>query len=222
MAVNFNPSEQASGENSTLNQLMKDALRDLGELTPDTYLTLYQKKLINYANKVINEINRHPIFLDILEDQFDDIVGCSMTQGSNKITLPSSATTMLKRGAPFRITGCGFGGGTLTTFVLKDSDVANQLIAADEAETTNAAATIKPVFTGRLRLYTGVNDTRAVDDQVMIEGIKHFYTADDTNDATRISTKATQFYDRLNAWLNSVTNYFGRLDMVLRDEESFR
>ena len=80
----FNPSGSGTGQFSTLSELVDDMLKENGEASPAVLRALEEKKFINYANRIVADINRHPTFLDLLDNAYDDQTG-SMTSGSNEL-----------------------------------------------------------------------------------------------------------------------------------------
>lgn len=213
----FNPVDYPSGAFSPLLSLVRDALIDMGESTPDVMVALNSKRLTNCANRVINDVNRHPVFLDILKDQWTPITGTSITAGTQVLTLPSTAETILAEFTPVKVVGAGDGGGDLYSFVLKNN-IANQVTLVDVAQSTVTSAETGPIHTSRLRLYSTTSEVRPVDDQTMIEGIKFYYTIDDRDLGSYQVAKSTQYFDRLNTWMVSLQNYLGELVMEPRDE----
>lgn len=215
----FNPTATPSGEFSPLVDLMRDALMDSGETNPDLLIARENERLINAANRVINDINAHPYFYDIMRAAFDDITGCAMTVASALLTLPSSTTTVLYDYAPVKVAGAGSGGGDLYSFVLKRSET--ELRLADEADTTVSNATVSSPYRSRLRLYVSNTDIRAVDDQTMIEGIKSYYMMHD-HDSVQDKVMMTQaYFGRLNTWLANLQGLGGDMFVEPRDESAF-
>lgn len=215
----FNPTAHPSGAFSPLINLMRDALMDTGETNPDLLIAQEQKRLINAANRVINDINAHPYFMDLIRRAFEDINGCSMTAGSAVLILPSSNTTILYDYTPVKVSGAGSGGGDTYSFVLSRSETETRL--ADEADTTVSDAVVSSPYRSRLRLYTAATDIRVVDDQTMIDGIKHYYMTHD-NDDPRMKVAMEQVYwGRINVWLANMLGAQGDLIIQPRDENYF-
>lgn len=215
----FNPADYPQGPFSPLQSLVRDALREMGESSPDVFIAMQQKRMLNYGNKVVNEVNKHPMFMDLLHNAWDPVSGCSITAGTNLLNVPTSAGLSLGAYSPIKIVGAGSGGGDMITFALSGQNGVYKL--ADEADTSVTSATVKPLYSTRIKPYTSITEVRAIDDHVMIEGIKYFYTGDDASGPFPVQIKTNAFYTRLNAWMVTLINGFGDLTMTLRDEDDF-
>lgn len=218
----FNPNDSPSGPFSPLLSLIRDALQDAGETSPDTLIALQEKRLINCANRVIDDVNRHPYFLDLLASVFTDITGVQMTAGSTALVLPASNTVSLGKFTALKVGGAGNGGGDLITFI-SDKVTDESLTLADAAETTVTSATARPIFKSRLTRYSSTTEKREIDDRVMIEGILHYYQLrDDSNNPQRAQVNISIYYDALNSWLGAFTNVQGLLEVPVADEDVVR
>lgn len=212
----------ASAQFSSLSQLVDDMLKENGEASPSVLRGLEEKKFINYANRIVADINRHPTFLDLLDNTYDDQTG-SISSGSNELTISTGSVTFGDY-TPLKIAGAGGGGSDLYSFVIKPktsggSVVSGTYMIADEADTTVSAATVSNPYKVRLKRYVLIGDTRAIDDEVMIEGLKAYYAVDDidTNNGGLIQLKNSIYLNTLNNWLGSLINIQGNLEVEINE-----
>jgi len=220
--VSFNSGGSGSGQFSTLVELIDDALRELGESAPTVLRTLESERFLNYANRVVADINRHPSFLDVLDNTYDDQSG-SITINTNELII-SSGTVTLSQYTPIKIVGAGASGSDLYSFVLGTKSVGGSTVAgtykiADEADTTVASAVVANPYKTRIKRYTSTANWRAVDDEVMIEGLKNYYSIDDTdtNNTGLINLKSGIYTNTLNNWIGSITNIQGSLTVEINE-----
>ena len=71
----------------------------------------------------------------------------------------------------------------------------------------------------RIKRYTSTANWRAVDDEVMIEGLKNYYSIDDTdtNNTGLINLKSGIYTNTLNNWIGSITNIQGSLTVEINE-----
>lgn len=220
--VSFNPSGAGTGQFSTLSELVDDMLKENGEASPAVLRALEEKKFLNYANRIVADINRHPTFLDLLDNSYDDQTG-SMTAGSNELTL-SSGTVTFGTYTPVKVVGAGHNGSDLYSFVIRPktssgSTVSGTYLLADEADTTVSNVVVSHPYKVRLKRYQLITDTRPIDDEVLIEGLKAYYAVDDidTNNTGLIQLKNSIYLNTLNNWLGSVINIQGNLEVEINE-----
>ena len=218
----FNPSGSGTGQFSTLSELVDDMLKENGEASPAVLRALEEKKFINYANRIVADINRHPTFLDLLDNAYDDQTG-SMTSGSNELTV-SSGTVTFGTYTPVKIIGAGHSNSDLYSFVVKPktsggSVVSGTYLLADDADTTVSNVAVKHPYKVRLKRYQAIGDSRAIDDEVVIECLKAYYSVDDidTNNTGFIQLKNSIYLNTLNNWLGSVINIQGNLEVEINE-----
>lgn len=211
-AASYNDTEAPSGPFSQVQSLIRDALRELNETAPDTQIQLNSKRLLNCANKVVDDVNRHPMFLDLLRSQFDDGVG-AMSAGSNLLTLSGDFAGQ-SLFVPLKVVGAGSGGGDLVSYVLGAANT-GQLQLADAAETTVTAAVVSCLYKTRLRRIAAMTDRREVDDRVMIEGIKAYWSADEdiTSRPNTANKNIAAYYAVMNSWMAQLLNYQHELEI---------
>ena len=220
--ASFNSGGSGSGQFSTLSELIDDALREMGEASPTVLKNLESERFLNYANRVVADINRHPSFLDVLDNTYDDQIG-SISIGSNDLVV-ASGTVTFSTYTPIRIAGAGASGSDLYTFVLGSKTVGGSTVSgtyriADTADTTVSSVAISNPYKTRIKRYTAIGDYRAVDDEVMLEGLKSYYTIDDTdtNNTGLISLKSGIYTNTLNNWIGSITNIQGALTVEINE-----
>lgn len=220
--VSYNSGGSGTGQFSTLSELIDDALREMGEASPTVLKNLESERFLNYANRVVADINRHPSFLDVLDNSYDDQTG-SITSGSNELVI-SSGTVTFNTYTPVKIAGAGFGGSDLYSFILGAKTVSGSTVAGtyrigDSADTTVTNVAVTNPYKVRIKRYTAITDIRAVDDEVLLEGLKSYYTIDDTdtNNTGLISLRSGIYTNTLNNWIGSLTNIQGALTVEINE-----
>tara|TARA_R110002153_G_scaffold64801_2_gene173526 strand:- start:2791 stop:3462 length:672 start_codon:yes stop_codon:yes gene_type:complete len=220
--VSFNSGGSGSGQFSTLSELIDDALREMGESSPTVLKNLESERFLNYANRVVADINRHPSFLDVLDNTYDDQTG-SISSGSNDLVV-TSGTVTFSTYTPVKIAGAGASNSDLHSFVLGAKTVGGSTVAgtyriADTADTTVSGAVISNPYKTRIKRYTAIGNHRAVDDEVMLEGLKSYYSIDDTdtNNTGLITLRSGIYTNTLNNWIGSITNIQGALTVEINE-----
>ena len=220
--VSYNSGGSGTGQFSTLSELIDDALREMGESSPTVLKNLEGERFLNYANRVVADINRHPSFLDVLDNSYADQTG-SITSGTNELIV-SSGTVTFSTYTPVKITGAGHGGSDLYSFVLGAKTVSGSTVAgtyriADTADTTVSNVSVSNPYKTRIKRYTAIGNHRAIDDEVMIEGLKSYYSIDDTdtNNTGLITLRSGIYTNTLNNWIGSLTNIQGALTVEINE-----
>lgn len=220
--VSFNSGGSGSGQFSTLSELIDDALREMGEASPTVLKNLESERFLNYANRVVADINRHPSFLDVLDNSYDDQTG-SISSGSNELVVSSGSVTFSTY-TPVKIAGAGASNSDLYSFVLGSKVVGGNTVAgtyriADTADTTVSGVVVSNPYKTRIKRYTAITDHRAIDDEVLLEGLKSYYTIDDTdtNNTGLISLRSGIYTNTLNNWIGSITNIQGALTVEINE-----
>lgn len=216
MDNSFNPADHSGGPFSPLTSLLRDALRETGETSPDVLLSNDQKRYVNYANRVVDDVNRHPYFADMLRHRWPRTTG-AITAGSNILTVASELS--LPDTSPLVIEGAGAGGGDFYTMLYTSPNVASQtrqLQLADAAHSTVTNAPVRSPYETRLRRYVSVADIRAVDDPVMIDGLKYYSAIDDAASQTLAPANLNLrivYFQTLNQWLATLAGLYGELNI---------
>lgn len=208
MAISLNPAETPAGQFSPLLALIRNALAELGESSPDVMLDTELLRMVGYANRVVNDVNTHPLFLDILTNAWDATTG-SITAGTNLLTLNGASTSAnpLQAGYPVLVAGAGDSGGDLYTKTITVSGPTVRL--ADDAGTTVSGTPVRCPYDKHIARYRSATEIRAVDDIVLIEGMKFYYSVDDTINAQAVTAQVKQarYVEELNKWLVGMLNY---------------
>lgn len=229
MNTTFNPNDSGGhGTFSELQFLARNMLQELGDHEASYFQSSQATRFLLYANKVVGDVNRHPTFLDLLDNAYDDQVG-NITADSYELALTSSGTTFSNY-TPIRVVGAGFDNasttpGDLYTFVVKQKTdasgnaVANTYNLADTAFTTVSSAVVQHPYKTRIRRYTASDEYRAVDDEVMVAGLKMYFMNDDAdaNNAGLISLNQGAYSSALNNWLGSIINIQGNLTVSINE-----
>ncbi len=220
--VSYNSGGSGTGQFSTLSELIDDALREMGEASPTVLKNLESERFLNYANRVVADINRHPSFLDVLDNSYDDQTG-SITSGTNELII-SSGTVTFSTYTPVKIAGAGHSGSDLYSFVLGSKTVSGSTVAgtyriADTADTTVSNVAVSNPYKTRIKRYTAISNHRAIDDEVLLEGLKSYYTIDDTdtNNTGLITLRSGIYTNTLNNWIGSLTNIQGALTVEINE-----
>ena len=71
----------------------------------------------------------------------------------------------------------------------------------------------------RIKRYTAITNHRAIDDEVMLEGLKSYYSIDDTdtNNTGLITLRSGIYTNTLNNWIGSITNIQGALTVEINE-----
>lgn len=208
-STSFYPTVHPSGAFSPLQDLIRAALREDSESSPDVMMDQDQLRFLGYANRVVEDVNRHPVFKDLLEQTKPTSgVTCSATAGDGEITiapLSNGTTVQFLRNTPIRIRGAGAGGGDLITAILGDPDTGTIRIA-DAVDTTVTAAQVTTVYSTRIKRYTSITDIREIDDIVMIDGLKYMDALDDRSDGgvNSAQIRRTIYEQARNAWFQDL------------------
>jgi len=206
----------SSGEFSRLDQLLIDAVNEIGEKNAAVQIAKYQNQLVNTANKVVDDVNRHPYFLQLLEFTFNDGVA-SVVQDSTTITIVSGFGGVGPY-TPLRLKGVGYGTvpGDIFTYTLTSwVNGQSQLRIADAPHITKADCVVAPLFRGRISRYIATDDRKDIGDRVMIEGIKYYWSVDRdiTTRPQNVNKNRTQYFTELNTWLGQLRNVMGILEI---------
>jgi hypothetical protein len=164
----------------------------------------------------VDDINRHPYFLQLLEFQFDDGTA-DVTADDTTIRITSGFTGMGPYN-PIRLRGVGYGTvpGDIVTFTLESwINGQSQLRIADAPHITLAGCVVTPVYRGRIARYTSPGEARVIGDRVMIEGIKYYWAVDReiTTRPQNVTKTRAQYYTELNSWLGQLRNVNGILEI---------
>lgn len=221
--TSWNPADHPNGSFSPIQSLIRDALRDTGETAPDSILTHDGKRFLNYANRVLQNVNRHPYYTAIVRGNMGRSTG-AITAGNTLLTLASTTPlrTPLKLGTPVLVVGAGAAGGDLTTKVVSVDDaslVEGQVRLFDEAETTVSGAVVRSPYESALKLYTNLTDIRAVEDMAMVSGLKYFMALDGITAAEGESLKGFSelFMRDIHGWLADLVGLNFELEIETRD-----
>jgi hypothetical protein len=209
-----------TGAFSSVELNIRAALRELGETSPETLIGQMERRLIAAVNKTVDQVNRHPAFLDLLDEQrqFDPVSGASMTTGSPLLTLVSPPSNLNKY-APVRVSGAGYAGGDLRSFVIGFPGT-GVLKLADAAITSITDATVSPLYTARIPRAVALADTVQIDDHVLIEGIKYFWFIDETSPTSQLQSQkvSARFFQSLNEWAQGLASYHSALENDARQD----
>lgn len=220
--TSWNPGDHSGGAFSPLDSLMRDALVELGESSPDVAIQLEQGRYLNYANRVVRLVNQHPYFQDMLLHTFEPTTG-EIQAGSNELTLTGAPGSDLRfeRGIPLRVVGAGHNDGDLYSTVLKpDAQMPTRgLRLAHAAGTTVTNAVVSSPYAVHIPRYTSTTDIRPIDDQIIVDGIKFFFSVDGADEQERQSLQVynSQFFLDLSQWLVGLIGGLGPLEVRVRD-----
>ena len=206
-----------AGEFSSLEKLIEDAVNEFGEKNAAVLIAKYANPLRNAANKVVDDVNRHPYFLQLLEFQFPDGMA-SVVQDSTTINILSGFGGVGPY-TPLRLKSVGYGTptpGDVFTFTI-DSWVngQSQLLIADAPHVTKADCVIAPLYRGRISRYIADDDRKDIGDRVMIEGIKYYWAIDRdmTTRVANVNKQRAQYFTELNTWFGQLRNVLGILEI---------
>lgn len=177
MPASLNPATSPTGQFSRVGDLLRDALREMGDSNPEVVLTVDSRRYMNYANRVIFDVNSHPYFVDLMRNRFDDMT-CDMVAGQNVLTNVTVSSSLLTN-TPVRIVGAGPNGGDLYTTVV--GSVSNGIEVADPADSSVSDAPLVSPYKSRIGRVSNQTDIRPIDDLVFINGIKFYATMDDAD-----------------------------------------
>jgi hypothetical protein len=209
-----------SGEFSRLDKLIEDAVNEAGEKNAAVLIAKYANPLRNAANKAVDDVNRHPYFLTLLEPacQFPDGVA-SVVADDTEITIMSGFGGIGPY-VPLRLRGVGYGlpPGDIFTYTLTSwINGQAKLRVADAPHTTNPNCVIRPLYRGRISRYVAedMSEFREVGDRVMIEGIKYYWAIDRdmTTRPQNVNKQRAQYFTELNTWLGQLRNVMGILEI---------
>lgn len=214
MDNSLNPTDHGGGAFSPLLSLMRDALREMGETTPDVFLANSQKRMLNYANRVVMDVNGHPYFADMLRYRWQRTTG-AITAGTSLLTTATQLTVPDQ--SPLVIEGAGPGGGDMLTLVYASPNIeaqTKQLQLADTAHTNVTNAVVRSPYESRIRRYVAAADQRAIDDVVMTDGLKYYAALDDAASQSmgpgNVNLRVV-YFQTLNNWMAQVAGLYGEL-----------
>ncbi|QDP51153.1 MAG: hypothetical protein Unbinned1190contig1000_46 [Prokaryotic dsDNA virus sp.] len=237
MSTSLNLSQSSDrGDFSGGLYLAQNAMQELGDAEASYFITANQQRFLNYANRVVTDVNRHPMFLDLLDAAYDNQQG-SISADSQTLVLTGSPTVTFNTYTPVKVAGAGFssesGGGAATTagdlysFVIRQTtdgsgnSVANSWRLADTAGVTVTDAVVSHPYSTRIKRYTELSaDTyRPIDDEVVVLGIKSYFMKDDsdTNNAGLITLAQNEYTLAINSWLGSIVNVQGNLTVEISE-----
>lgn len=221
--TSWNPADHPSGSFSPIQSLIRDALREAGESFPDSILLQDSKRFLNYANRVLQNISQHPYYTAIVRGKMGRAIG-AMTAGDTLVTFATTTPLLqpLKLGTPVLVTGAGSSGGDLISKVASIDDaglVSGQVRLFDEAETTVSAAVVRSPYESALKRYVNLTDIRAIDDMVMVSGLKYFLALDGITAAEGESIKGYSqlFFADAHSWLADMIGATMELEVETRD-----
>lgn len=219
----LSPSETPQGQFSPLLSLLRLALGDIGESSPDIALSMFQERLILCANRVVNDVNQHPLFFDIMSKAFAPVTG-TMTAGDNALALSGTLTArdgsnVAAIGTPVQVVGAGSSAGDLfTTILYASSTTATE--TADAALASVVDTVVKSPYRLKLARYRSASETRAIDDLVLIEGVKYYYSLDDSIlPGTKAQVTSLRYTEELNKWLVGLLGYNGGMEIEPSDPD---
>lgn len=234
-SLNVTPAS-GRGDFSAGLRLAKNAMQELGDAEASYFITANQQRFLNYANRVVTDVNRHPMFLDLLDAAYDNQQG-SISADSQTLVLTGSPTVTFNTYTPVKVAGAGFssesGGlssataGDLYSFVIRQTTdgsgntVSNSWRLADTAGVTVTDAVVSHPYSTRIKRYTELSDDtyRPIDDEVMVLGIKSYFMKDDsdTNNAGLITLAQNEYTLAINSWLGSIVNVQGNLTVEISE-----
>jgi hypothetical protein len=222
MPVSLSPTTTPAGQFSPLSSLINMALAELGESNPAVVLQLEQNRYLGYANRVVGDVNQHPYLLDIIQAAYTDFTA-DFVAGDPKITNINAAGvgtnyhTFLLPGTPLKAAGAGYNGGDLyTTVGIADS----RGVSLQDAPLSSAVgATVTSPYKAKVQRYLSTTEMRPIDDQVLIDGIKHYTKVDDVDLGLTgaVNLYSTQYYQKLSVWLADLLGAFGLLTREIDD-----
>lgn len=219
MTAPLSPTNTPAGQFSPLSALISMALAELGESNPAVVVQLEGNRYLGYANRVVGDVNQHPYLMDIIQSAYTDFTA-DFTAGDPKLTnvsLADGGITALYPGTPLKISGIGFNGGDLYTSIgIADS----RGISLQDAPLTSAiGAAVTSPYKAKVQRYLSREDIRPIDDQVIIDGIKHYTKVDDVDLGLTgaVNLYSTQYYQKLSIWLADLLGAFGMLIREIDD-----
>ena len=238
------PGERGDFSSSLI--LARMALQELGDSEASYFVSSQKQRFLNYLNRVVTDVNRHPLYLDLLDTAYEDQQG-TMALDSQTLLITGSPTVTFNQYTPVKVAGAGtnkntfapfqIGAGNssentptttgdLYSFILKQTTsggnaVANSWQLADVARNDVTDVVVSHPYKTRLPRYTDLDDDiyRPIDDEVMVLGVKSYFMKDDadTNNAGLITLAQTEYTLSINSWLGSLVNLQGNLTIEINE-----
>lgn len=217
--TSLNPTAPSTGAYSQIGELIKDAMREIGESNPDVAYSVDSARYLIYANRVINDVNRHPYYFDLMRNRIEPMT-VDMTSGDRSLYNVSAGNDALVVNTPVLIVGAGRGAADLTSIV-NYQNTAGSFELMDEAQTTVSGAVMRSPYLGTIPRVTTDTDVRAIDDIVMLDGLKYYSTMDDADEGPTTPQQgqlySTSYYQNLSGWLSGLMGAFGELEIQRED-----